>query len=352
GQTLFFKPLLKAGNDSYSCSSCHDPRYGFTEEKLHPAGGKVNTLSLINVVYNRRQFWDGRVATLEETVVRSFEDERTDPPPSAEKVIEQHNWGGFARALGTDKTLVAEFKQVFGIDQPTQNSAAQALATYMRALLSGDSLHDRADDVRRSMSAPTLAVEHFGAILKVEASAVSLRNDKDKRTPTLADLPKLLQQGHAAFHGKAGCAKCHPGPLFTDHDFHNIGYDGNEGAPAGGVETGRSLQVPVGLKQWRLVGAYRTPSLRNLNRTAPYFHNGSHGTLRLVVDFFDGGVLPTLHLAKPLMDDTFPSRLDGRNAIVMPRRLHLTEAEKEGLVLYLRSLQGEPADAALLPVVK
>ena len=157
----------------------------------------------------------------------------------------------------------------------------------------------------------------------------------------------LLHKGHELFHGKAGCVTCHHGPLFTDHDYHNIGYPGKDGAPDVGVETGRSVQVPVGLKEWRLVGAFRTPSLRNLARTAPYFHDGSHATLRIVVEFYNGGVQPSFHLAAPLKDAILPGRLDEKDT--RPPPPHLTDAEKEALVIYLRSLQGGPVDAVLLP---
>jgi cytochrome c peroxidase len=340
GKTLFFKPILKAGAAIYSCNSCHDPRHGFAEDKLHPEGGKYNTLSLLNVAYNRRQFWDGRVETLEETLVRSFEDERpVSAEKSREKALEQHIWGGFVRELAADPRLSAEFKLVFGVDQPTQNSTAQALATYLRTLLSGDSLHDQADAVRRQQNAETLTAEHFRAVLKDESAVVSLRDHVDSKTPTREEMPALLQKGHELFHGKAGCVACHRGPLFTDHDYHNIGYEGEEGEPAVGVETGRSVHVPVGLKEWRLIGAFRTPSLRNLNRTAPHFHNGSHATLRDVVGFYNGGVLPSLYLAAPLKDADVPGQ---------PRRLNLTDAEKAALVIYLRSLQGGLVDAVLL----
>jgi cytochrome c peroxidase len=340
GKMLFFKPLLKAGDAVYSCSSCHDPRHGFAEDKLYPEGGKYNTLSLLNVAYNRRQFWDGRVETLEETLVRSFEDER---PVSAEKsrqrALEQHNWGGFVRELAADQRLGDEFKLVFGVNQPTQNSAAQALATYLRTLLSGDSLHDQADAVRRQQNAETLSAEHFRAVLKDEAAAGVLRDRLDSKMPTREEMPTLLHSGHELFHGKAGCVACHRGPLFSDHDYHNIGYEGDEGAPAVGVETGRSVHVPVGLKEWRLIGAFRTPSLRNLNRTAPYFHNGSQATLRDVIEFYNGGVRFSFHLAAALKDADVPG---------WPRRLNLTDEEKSALVIYLRSLQGGPVDAVNL----
>ena len=148
---------------------------------MHPEGGKVNTLSLLNVAYNRRQFWDGRV----ETPGRNASAASCDDVGTADKALQQHIWGGFVRALGADERLSAEFKLVFGVDQPTQNSASQALATYLRTLLSGDSLHDQADTIRREQNAPSLSAEHFScAVLKDEASAATAAIRIDSKTPT------------------------------------------------------------------------------------------------------------------------------------------------------------------------
>lgn len=347
GKTLFFKPILKAGDATYACATCHNPRHGFAEDKPHPEGGRFKTLSLLNAVYNRRQFWDGRVAALEETLVRSFEDERNvKPEQGRQRALEQHIWGGMVRALAADSQLKAEFKRVFGIDEPTQNAAAQALATYVRTLLSGDSLFDRAEALRRVQAAKELGLEHFRGVLKDEGDAAGLRDDPTAKEPTLAELAPLLQQGHALFFGKAGCAACHRGPLFADHDYHNVGYAGLEGAPAVGVETGRSLQVPVGLKEWRLVGAYRTPGLRSVSRTAPYFHDGSQADLFEVVEFFNSKVLPSFHLAAALKDP------EAKEPLTWPRRLNMSDGEKAALVVFMRSLQGRPMDAMLLPPAK
>src|SRR5207249_2305953 len=155
----------------------------------------------------------------------------------------------------------------------TQDTVAQALATYMRTILSGDSLYDRADRIRRERKSTSLTAEHFRDALDDQTAQTFLDDDGKKRTR--AELPALFARGHELFHGKARCATCHPGPLFTDHDYHNVGYPGDEGDPPMGKETGRAAHVPIGLKERRLIGAFRTPTLRNLARTDPYFHNGS-----------------------------------------------------------------------------
>lgn len=342
GKELFNTRLLRAGASEFSCASCHLPQSGFTEDHGRTAGGKYNTLSLVNVAYNRRQFWDGRVQTLEETLVRSLEDEgnQTDTE-SRTKALHQHIWGGFVRSLvdQKDEQLNARFDLVFGVPQPTQDTVAQALATYLRTLLSGDSLFDRADKLRRDQKATALSAEHFRALVADETTANVLL-DGLKGKPGRDALPALAAKGHDLFHGRARCVLCHHGPLFTDQDYHNVGYlkredDAvDEGQPQG-KETGRAVHTPIGLKESRLVGAFRTPTLRNLARTAPYFHDGSQRTLSYVVQFYDDGVQPTPHLAKALKDGE------------REQRLRLSQEEMDALVIFLRTLEGRPIEAIL-----
>ena len=224
----------------------------------------------------------------------------------------------------------AKFEFVFGIEHPTQDAVAQALATYMRTILSGDSLYDRAEALRKSRNAATLTVDIFRELLKWDdLTAASLRDSINSQTPPREDMPALLAAGHALFHGKARCVECHQGPIFSDQDYHNIGIEN----PAEGKETGRSVHVPIGLKETRLVGGYRTPTLRNLGSTNPYFHDGSRATLREVVEYFDFRVLPAPgRLAKALQDGDHE------------RRLSLSDDERLALVTFLRSLQGAPVD--------
>jgi cytochrome c peroxidase len=334
GKELFHKPLLRAGDKTFSCASCHVPGTGFTQDERRPPDGRYNTLSLVNVAFNRRQFWDGRVRTLEETLFRSLADERnlTDTE-SRTLALEQHVWGGFVRALfeSDDARLEYQFNLVFGVKHPTQDTVARALATYLRTILAGDSLYDRAERIRRDRKEPKLTEDHFRVLL-TDGKAVDLLVEGLAIKARGETLPALVVAGHGLFHGKAKCSQCHAGPLFTDQDYHNIGYRGPEGWPGPGKETGRAVHVPIGLKESRFIGAFRTPSLRNLSRTAPYFHDGSHWLLKNVVEFYDAGVQPTAHLATALRDGE------------RERQLQLTEAERTALVVFLRTLDGVPPD--------
>ncbi len=331
GKLLFHEPQLDAKGGPYSCASCHKPEFGFAERNPVSAGGKYNTLSLVNVAYNRRQFWDGRVEMLEETLVRSMTDEQLVDPLRSDKALQQHNWGGFVRALVATEKYDAQFQVVFGVDHPTQDTVAQALATYLRTILAGDSLYDRV----RKKNAGTLTAVEFLALLKDENVREALQEDSEKKR-SADQLAGLLERGYRLFHGEARCVQCHSGPLFTDRDYHNVGYTGKDGDPDIGTESGRALHVPVGRKESRLIGAFRTPSLRNLAKTGPYFHNGEHFSLAEVVEFYHHKVVPSSHLAKEL-----------KNADEAPL-WKLMPDDIEALTLFVRALEGTPVDPMVM----
>jgi cytochrome c peroxidase len=273
GKKLFSEPLFHVGADVFACITCHQPDHGFAQPRNVSLHGTRNTQSLLNVVYIRQQFWDGRVRALEETLARSLEDEQVHD----DSVLTTHRWGGIVKTLAEDKEYRAEFQRVFGIEQPTQDTIAKAVATYLRTLMSGDSLVDRADAERAKQKSNSLAAEHFLPLLD-EKTLQMLGVDKMAKDETA----RKLARGSELFHGKARCAVCHPGPLYTDHGYHNVGL-GEKDDP----DTSRFGVVPIGLKEARFIGAFRTPTLRALSRTAPYFHDGKRRTLREVVAFFN-----------------------------------------------------------------
>jgi len=175
-------------------------------------------------------------------------------------------------ALARSGRYRAQFRQGFGAE-PSLEQVALALASYVRTIVAGDSAFDR------------------GAM-----------SDSARR-------------GLALFHGKAGCGACHAGPLFTDEQFHNTGIAWRTGVL---IDEGRAGVTHADRDR----GAFKTPTLRELARTAPYMHDGSLATLEEVIDFYDRG-----GQRNPGLD----SRL---------RPLHLSPAEKQDIVAFLRSLTG------------
>lgn len=328
GRKIFHDRALLAGTTTLSCADCHQPDNGFTERRAVSLEGKRNTLSLVNVAFNRSQFWDGRVRDLEETLVRSLDDE-IDANSARLTVLQSHRFGGVARRLDKIWDYRDEFRDAFGSNRVTQDAVAKALATYLRTIVSGDSLYDRAA-ARAGGNVP--GRDDFRAELPPGEKSDARAND--------------LARGAAVFFGKGACVVCHPPPLFTDHGYHNVGVDDSSLSQAvSGKETGRFAVLPVGLKDPSMRGAYRTPALRNVAATWPYFHDGTRTDLKEAVEYFR----QHLELANPLLAPALRDRL----AAALPEApgLHPTlfsSTESDALVEFLRSLDGRPVDARML----
>jgi cytochrome c peroxidase len=322
GQRLFFDDTWLAEKGGVSCAGCHKPQEGFTDRRgTHPDG--FNAPTLLNVLYNRYQFWDGRASLLEEVVQRSLKDEYEDPPTF------QHTWSGAIRRLRGNDSYKYQFNVVFATP-PTQDAVGRALATYLRTLLAGNSIHDRAVAGKAQKGAASLEPAHYEAVLDDAALKELERAGKTK-----AEVAKELHRGYALFHDLGGerltnCAECHSGRTFSDGEFHNVRIGARSPAPK---EGSRFAAVPVGRKDRYLIGAFKTPTLRSLLRTAPYFHDGSGKSLEQAVK---DHTISNIYLDPKMKDAT------GR-----VRGVLLKEEEVEALVLFLRALNGDEPDAML-----
>jgi cytochrome c peroxidase len=321
GRQLFYDNSWLGGGES--CASCHDPHTSFADTSASHHG--FNTPTLVNCVFNRRQFWDGRVQSLEEVVQRSLDDE-TAPADR----LPFHVWGGVVNRLRMNTAYPQPFRFTFGAE-PTADAVGKALATYMRTLLAADSVHDRAVRTQAAAHAAELKAEHFENALD-EADLKKLGLEKD----TPAEAAKKIYRGYRLFHDlderKTGCIMCHKGREFTDGGFHNLGVGFQPPVP--GQESGRFTSLPLGLKDRTLIGAYKTPTLRGLMHTAPFFHDGSAATLEDAVRFHtDGG----------RTNDYVDPQLRVRD---------VPEADFTDLVLFLRALDGEDVDPAVGPQPK
>jgi len=129
------------------------------------------------------------------------------PKLSRDRALGQHNWAGFVRKLIDEKKYAADFQFVFGVDHPTQDTVAQALATYMRTILSGDSLYDRAaDPMRKSKDARKLTEDDFRALLDkkdAQEKLVAVLPDEPEKVLTRTDL-SAIAQGYALFSRQGG----------------------------------------------------------------------------------------------------------------------------------------------------
>lgn len=338
GRQLFFDDSWLEAKGGTSCAKCHQPAHGFADrERTHGDGFHAPTL--VNCALNRWQFWDGRAILLEEVVQRRLEDERESNPPRTFR----HTWSGVIHRLRDKANYHEQFNNVFGRPAGendgaektslTQDTVGRALACYLRTLLSGDSIQDRAIEQARK-SGSDLNAEHYEAVLD-DAALAELGRAKAKK----ADVAAELLSGYQLFFGRektrplVNCYRCHSGATFTDNGFHNLGI-GYMSRP--GQEGGRFARVPIGQKDRYLIDAYKTPTLRNLPRTGPYFHDGSLDRLREVVEFHNHGANANDHL---------DPELRGKNG--QTRLLDLSDAEIEALVLFLNALDGRDVDPVL-----
>ena len=269
GRRLFFDPLLSA-DGKVSCSTCHRPDRAFSDSAavsrgVHGRPGTRNAPPLANAGYRTTLSWDGRNETLEQQVLRPFQDSL-----ELGLTVDQ-----LEHRLASSAAYRHHFQRVFGRD-PRHDDVGRALASFVRSLRSGDSQFDR------------------------------YRNG-DSTALSVAAL-----EGLRLFNGKARCALCHIGPLFSDGRFHNTG---------NGVRSGD-------LGRFRVTGdpadrhAFRTATLRDVAQTAPYMHDGGVATLEDVIEFYDRGGIANAQLDRELVP------------------LRLTVQEKHALTAFLRSLTG------------
>ena len=229
-------------------------------------------------MFSSLQFWDGRAATLEEQSIGPF----TNPI--------EHGFANYDVMMAKMRTSPGYrqlFKQVFG-DTITIGNVGKAIASFQHTVLSGNSPADRFDQGQ-------------------EEGAISAQ----------------AQHGLLLFREKTRCTKCHSGFNLTEDKFRNIGI----GWDANTVDLGRYMVT----KNAEDIGAFKTPTLREIARTAPYMHDGRFKTLEEVVDFYNQGAIKN-----PYLDVT-----------ITP--LELTEQEKQDVVAFLKSLNGEGWQKATAP---
>ena len=307
GQKLFFERRLSV-DGTVSCSTCHDPQLAFTDKKPLSVGikgrlGQRNAPTILNALYNKTQFWDGRVNTLEEQaanpIVNSFE-------------MGHPNLDTAVAEIASVEEYQQAFQRVFR-RPPNGPDLLRAIASYERTQLSFDSPFDR-----------FIAGDNNA----IDASA---------------------KRGWELFNTQTRCNKCHAltdtqrdVTVFTDNDFHNIGIgiirhnvvalarqaeqlikSGDTAAiDRAAIQTDMSaLGRFLITKKDKDIASFKTPDIRNVLVTGPYFHDGSQETLWDVIDHYNKGD----GLQNPYLDED-----------IQP--LALTETDIDDLVAFMASL--------------
>lgn len=305
GRALFFdKRLSKDG--TVSCATCHDPASAFASGDAVASGvreqkGTRNAPTLLNSVSSKSYFWDGRATTLEEQAKQ--------PLLNANEMGLKDEAAVVARVTAVDEYR-RTFRRVFPREGITIDTIANAIAAFERSLISRNAPFDR-----------------------------FIRGDKNA-------LSEVQKQGWELFNGKAKCIDCHShstaAPLFSDGKFHNTGVRAKELTFEAMSERANEVQHlttdPSTLahdprfsdlgrflvtKKSKDLGAFKTPTLRDVELTGPYMHDGSIRTLLDVLRFYNQG-----GLKNPAIDKKMTP-------------LNLTEHEMNAIVEFLRALTSD-----------
>lgn len=316
GTRLFYDTRLSKDN-KISCASCHQPNYTFADNLKTAKGisnklGARNTPTLFNVAFYDFFGWDGGSSKLEDQVIKPI----TNP---VEMGLESHE--DVVMVINSDDEYIKSFSEVFKISANEINiqHIGHALASHVRNLRGGNSKFDR---------------WYF------------------KKEQTLSEQEI---KGFEVFKNKGRCIVCHKieenHALFTDNLFHNNGVGISQFTPKSinafaekfilfenENHTGKSLNATPSdfsdlgrflvTKNIDDIGAFRTPSLRNVSLTPPYMHDGSIDTIEEVVQFYNDGGQISGQKTPPYLSEKI-------------KKLNLTDSEKNNLVLFLKTLNSE-----------
>ncbi len=294
GRRLFYDPRL-SGTNALSCATCHVQALAFTDGKRTAIGASgrpldFNSMSLTNLLWGpQRFFWNGRAASLEAQALQPIEH-----PDEMDQDLD-----ALLAELETDAQYVVLFERAYG--EISQTAVARALASFERTLVSANSKYDQ---YLRGETKLTAEEEHGRKLFMAHP-----------------DIKVSLRGGN--------CIDCHSQFLTsgfsTAYDgFSNNGLDAEE-------ELGEGLQVTTGDPAHR--GMFKVPTLRNVELTAPYMHDGRFATLEEVLAHYDHGIKPSRTLS-PLIAEA-DNRVKGVDQDIS---LHLTVTEQRDIIAFLRTL--------------
>ena len=296
GRRLFYDPILSA-DSTQSCSSCHLQEFAFSDPRQFSIGvdgiaGRRNSMALINLAFNSNGFlWDGRSATLEAQAAEPVQDP-----------VELHeNWPNVEVKLQRNAMYQEYFRKAFGIefsDEITKDLATKALAQFVSTLVSYRSTFDK--------SRGFVPVQGIRPVL----------TEAEERGRS------LFFESNDSIGEDPQCGHCHNTELFTNNSYRNNGLDAANGFDDfpdlgfGGV-TGFNNDK----------GKFRTPTVRNIELTAPYMHDGRFNTLEEVLDHYNEHVQ-----SSPTLDANLAVPFNNYGGLL------LSEKDKADIIAFLKTL--------------
>ena len=278
GKLLYFDVRLSK-SEKISCATCHHPKQGWTDLVPTPkavghegAVGPRNSPVVLNTAYQNRQFWDGRVRTLEQQALGPIEADVEMNMPLSELIPK----------LNAIKGYVDLFDKAYPDEGLTRKTLAKAIASFERTVVS--------------------TISPFDMYAMGEVDAIS----------------EKAKKGFELFKGKAHCTDCHDGFNFSDGSFHNIGLKDGE---LNGKDLGRYLTK----RRAAWYGVMKTPTLRDVTKSAPYFHDGSVSTLHESTHICGNG-------------GRFKHNVQNRSTYIVDRKL--SDEEIDQIVTFMKTLTG------------
>jgi cytochrome c peroxidase len=276
GEKLFHDKIL-SGDGMQACASCHLQSAAFSDTNQFSEGinglfGDRNASTIINAGWNNSNFWDGRVTSLEEQA----------HDPVVNPIEMNDNWPNVENKLNADDEYPTLFKNAFNIDYIDSNHVVMAIAQFERTLISVNSKFDK-----------------------------YLRGETQLTASELG--------GYAIFNSEQGdCFHCHGTQMFMDNDFHNNGLDEE---PFSDLGLGKVTNIVSDN------GKFKVPTLRNIEFSAPYMHDGRFSNLEEVIEHYNSGGKYSSTI-DPLMKK-------------LGVGLQLTNQQKQDLVAFLKTLTDE-----------
>jgi len=308
GRQLYFDPRLSV-DSTVSCATCHSHTTGYAANTQFGVGikgltGGRNSPVSYNRILSSVQFWDGRAATLEDQAIG----------PIANPIEMGHTHDACMTCLSAIDGYKVQFEAVFGPKSMTIDNVAKAIASFERAIVTGPSPYDFA-----------AALKPFTDNYKTKEDLADLKEDSPETyekylsVKAEADAHPMSESARRGmdlfFSEKSNCTACHAGANFTDEKYHNLGVGMDAKIP----DLGR-YEITKDVKD---KGAFKTPTIRNVEFSAPYMHDGSQKTLEEVVEWYAKGGHPN-----PWLSDKV-------------KKLDLTAQDKADLVAFMKACSGD-----------